>query len=101
MNRFAEEHPEQVDAFETYTAELGAQGAAPRLTVPSQTNLEFRTPTATNMTFQYDGKTINQIRKWGCHFDIRDPAAFLERVGELRHAYGFHRHNYYRGSQNY
>ncbi|EFN61820.1 hypothetical protein EAG_00298, partial [Camponotus floridanus] len=28
------------------------------------------------------------IRKWGCHFDGRDPAAFLERVGELRQAYG-------------
>lgn len=40
-------------------------------------------------TFSYEGKTINQIRKWGCHFDGRDPAAFLERVGELRQAYGF------------
>ncbi|EFN66702.1 hypothetical protein EAG_15615, partial [Camponotus floridanus] len=29
------------------------------------------------------------IRKWGCHFDGRDPAPFLERVGELRDAYGF------------
>lgn len=30
---------------------------------------------------------MNQIRKWGCHF--KDPAAFLERVGELRQAYAF------------
>lgn len=32
-------------------------------------------------------KGVNQIRKWGCHFDGRDPVAFLERVEELREAY--------------
>jgi len=36
-----------------------------------------------------DAKTINQIRKWGCHFDGRDPAAFIERLQELRDGYGF------------
>ncbi|KMQ85100.1 hypothetical protein RF55_16555 [Lasius niger] len=36
-----------------------------------------------------DTKSINQIRKWGCHFDGRDPIAFLERVEELKTAYGF------------
>jgi len=25
-------------------------------------------------------KCMNQIRKWGCHFDGRDPLSFLERV---------------------
>lgn len=89
VSRFAEEHPEQIDAFETYTGELSTQGAVPRLTVPTPPNIEFRTPTATDMAFSYEGKTINQICKWGCHFDGRDPAAFLERVGELRQAYGF------------
>lgn len=77
---------EQVNAFEAYTGELGAQVAVPRLTVP--TNLEFRTPTATDMAFAYEGKTVNQIRKWGCHF-YGDPAALWERIGELRQAYGF------------
>ena len=36
-----------------------------------------------------DAKVINQIRKWGCHFDGRDPVAFLERVQELNAGYGF------------
>lgn len=27
---------------------------------------------------------MNQIRKWGCHFDERDPAAFIERLLKLR-----------------
>lgn len=94
ISRFADEHPEQIDAVEAYTGELGIQGAIPRLTVPTPTNVEFRTPPATDTTFPYEGKTINQIRKWGCHgrateIDGRDPAAFLERVGELRQAYGF------------
>lgn len=88
ISRFAE-HPEQVDAFKTYEGEIGAQGAIPRLTAPTSANVEFRTSTAAEMAFSYDGKTINQIRKWGCHFDGRDPAAFLERVGVLRQAYGF------------
>ncbi|KMQ88444.1 reverse ribonuclease integrase, partial [Lasius niger] len=36
-----------------------------------------------------DAKVINQMRKWGCHFDGRDPIAFLERIDELTTAYGF------------
>ena len=34
-------------------------------------------------------KTLNQMRKWGCQFDGRDPVAFLERVDELREGYGY------------
>jgi len=34
-------------------------------------------------------KIINQIRKWGCHFDGKDPLSFLERVEELQLGYGF------------
>lgn len=33
---------------------------------------------------------LNQIRKWRCHFDGKDPHAFLERVEELRHMYDIH-----------
>ncbi|KMQ82790.1 hypothetical protein RF55_21865 [Lasius niger] len=33
-------------------------------------------------------KAMNQIRKWGCHFDGKNPMAFLERVEELRQVYG-------------
>ena len=35
------------------------------------------------------GKVMNQIRKWGCHFDGKDPLAFLERIEELRSSYQF------------
>ncbi|EZA46369.1 hypothetical protein X777_00229 [Ooceraea biroi] len=34
-------------------------------------------------------KVVNQIRKWGCHFDGRDPVAFLERLDELKEGYGY------------
>ncbi|XP_076300585.1 uncharacterized protein LOC143218903 [Lasioglossum baleicum] len=30
---------------------------------------------------------IDQMRKWNCHFDGRDPRGFLERVNELQQAY--------------
>lgn len=33
-------------------------------------------------------KLINQMRKWGHHFDGKDPLAFLERAEELRLGYG-------------
>ncbi|KMQ88438.1 reverse ribonuclease integrase, partial [Lasius niger] len=36
-----------------------------------------------------DAMVINQMRKWGCHFDGRNPIAFLERIDELTIAYGF------------
>jgi len=34
-------------------------------------------------------KCMNQIRKWGCHFDGRDPLSFLERVEELQLQYRY------------
>jgi len=34
------------------------------------------------------GETMNLVRKWGCRFTGKDPLAFLERVEELRSAYG-------------
>ncbi|XP_032679540.1 uncharacterized protein LOC116847992 [Odontomachus brunneus] len=34
-------------------------------------------------------KIMGQIRKWGCHFDGRDPHSFLERVEELSQVYGY------------
>jgi len=32
---------------------------------------------------------MNQIKKWGCHFDGRDPLSFLERVNELHRQYRY------------
>jgi hypothetical protein len=34
-------------------------------------------------------QVVDQIRKWRCHFDGRNAFEFLERVEELREAYGF------------
>lgn len=34
-------------------------------------------------------KIMNQIRKWGCHFNSRDPHPFLEQVEELSQIYGY------------
>jgi len=34
-------------------------------------------------------KAMNQIRKWGCHFDGHDLLSFLERVTELQHQYHY------------
>lgn len=35
-----------------------------------------------------DDAKISQIRKWGFHFDEKDLISFLERIAELRDAYG-------------
>ncbi|XP_032689034.1 activity-regulated cytoskeleton associated protein 1-like [Odontomachus brunneus] len=34
-------------------------------------------------------KSINQMRKWGCQFDGKDPISFLERIEELQNSYGY------------
>jgi len=40
-----------------------------------------------NDTEETSAKIIDQIRKGGCHFDGKDPVAFLEQIEELRDAY--------------
>lgn len=42
-------------------------------------------------------KTMNQIRKWGCRFDGKDPVSFLEQVEELKEEYGYNRPQMLRG----
>ncbi|KMQ92332.1 hypothetical protein RF55_7700 [Lasius niger] len=37
-----------------------------------------------NVHYTDHTKVVNQIRKWGCYFDRRDPMALLESVDELR-----------------
>ena len=34
-------------------------------------------------------KTLDQMRKWGCHFDSKNVYAFLERLEELQRTYQF------------
>jgi len=38
-------------------------------------------PLEESISSEPTAKAIDQIRKWGCHFDRKDPVAFLERVG--------------------
>jgi len=38
---------------------------------------------------QSHAKCMNQIRKWGCHFDGRDPLSFLGRIEELQLQYRY------------
>ncbi|RLU15365.1 hypothetical protein DMN91_012359 [Ooceraea biroi] len=58
----------------------GTAGARDTTTVPDVT---------TGPPGESVAKTINQIRKWGCHFDGKDPVAFLERATELKKSYGY------------
>lgn len=37
----------------------------------------------------WHAKAMNQIRKWGCHFEGRDPLSFLERIDDYQLQYRF------------
>lgn len=75
---YAPKHTEMCSDDETETTIASAPEAAPAAASgPAPTDLSDSDP----------ARAMNQIRKWGCHFDGRDPLAFLERVAELRQAY--------------
>lgn len=38
-------------------------------------------------------QTLNQIRKWGCYYDGKDPLSFLEQIEDLNDAYCIPRHD--------
>ena len=63
-----------------------------RATPPEEKTVERPTPTTQptegHPITDENARVIDQIRKWGCHFEGKDPVAFLERVEELKHAYG-------------
>ena len=107
MRRFAREHPDQ--CIEPTVQTTRENRVPPALTVTdrisndeiSLINMRAITPTteailppplATAMTHERPeshAKILNQMRKWGCQFDGRDPVAFLERVDELCAGYGY------------
>lgn len=85
MSAYMDEHPEE---FASDRGEPGGLSAPPLISVNSPEplrELAFPIPEPPGD----DSRVMNQIRKWGCHFDGRDPAAFLERVTELRGSYRF------------
>ena len=72
-------HPEHL---ETLDMDDGQQGGDPPQIVIN--------PPADEANERIDSaKVMNQIRKWGCHFDGRDPLSFLERLDELKQSYGY------------
>jgi len=78
LNYFAFQHPEYSYASNSKTEPDMEPPQGTREMVP---DTESR---RSDMT-----KIINHIRKWGCHFDGKDPLSFLERVQELQQEYGF------------
>jgi len=63
--------------------------ADPRYIFPGTGAIEEKTTPVATMERPDPAKVMNQIRKWGCHFDGKDPLAFLERVEELRVSYDY------------
>jgi len=75
LSQYVSKHPEMFRA--TQPEEKVAE--VPQISVPT---------TEERPTDETATRAIDQMRKWGCHFDGKDPIAFLERVDELKTAYG-------------
>lgn len=73
MSEYVEEHPE----------EFGAQGDEPTTAANTPPRTVPPTHTATPAP-PTSSEVLCQMRKWGCHFDGRDPFDFLERLEELK-----------------
>jgi len=68
---------------------LGRTDSAANLAPPSGKPLASQPPPLATDDGHSHVKCMNQIRKWGCHFDGRDPLSFLERVEELQLQYRY------------
>ena len=99
MSRYVEAHPEKfaTPPIPTMTSQprtpMSGVNVLPTLAIPPATSPCLPAPpTPLLMTEEprdNHAKILNQIRKWGCPFDGRDPVAFLERVEELREGYRY------------
>jgi len=65
----------------------------PEYTYPAKTESKYpelmETKEISDQTLIDIAKIMNQIRKWSCHFDGKDPFAFLEQIEELRQGYRY------------
>lgn len=77
---------EYVDKNPEYPGGTSTEGGSPD---PPKMEDTPRTPATQVSEMPNTSQIMNQIRKWGCHFDGRDPLAFLERIEELRQGYGY------------
>jgi len=88
LSRHLDEHPEMPGRNPTPNPE--GPSPLPALLVPPPSPLPPPPPTSPIPDERMPhGKAMNQIRKWGCHFDGRDPLSFLERLTELQRQYRF------------
>jgi len=90
LSRYVDEHPDMTETGPR-TA-ISGEGAgllsAPPSRLPPPSPLP-PPPPESGEDNRARGKCMNQIRKWGCHFDGRDPLSFLERVTELQKQYRY------------
>jgi len=90
LSQFIDEQPNMPET-EPKAAASGGRGTG-LLTAPQQLPPSSPLPLPPPETVESNaahGKCMNQIRKWGCHFDGRDPLSFLERVTELQRQYRY------------
>jgi len=90
LSFYIDEHPDMPET-EPKTAMLGGRmGLSPasrlQISPPSPHPPPPPEPVENNTAHR---KCMKQIRKWGCHFDGRDPLSFLERVAELQRQYRY------------
>jgi len=86
LSRHHDEHPEMPGTNPAPTA-VGPS-PPPTLLLPPTSPLPPPPPAVLDNGTSHS-KAMNQIRKWGCHFDLCDPLSFLERVAELQRQYHF------------
>jgi len=86
LSQYLDEHPEMPGTNSTRT--VTGPSPSPALLIPPTSSLPPPSPTEFDNEISHS-KAMNQIRKWGCHFDGRDPLSFLERVTELQRQYNF------------
>jgi len=89
LSRYLDEHPEMPDPNQTPTAT--DPRPLTKFLIPSTSSLPPPPlpPPAESDNGMTHGKAMNQVRKWGCYFDGRDPLSFLERLAELQRQYHF------------
>jgi len=86
LSRHLDEHPEMPGTNPT-PAMVGPSPPS-ALFIPPTSPLPPPPPAVLDSGTSHS-KAMNQIRKWGCHFDGREPLSFLERVSELQRQYQF------------
>ena len=89
LSQYIDDNPEMFEARNTLQP--------PTLTLPSDFPASPVTVIPADPPGNAATQIMNQMRKWGLHFEGKDPWAFLERIDELRAAYEFSDAHWLRG----